>query len=155
MAFSFQLFNATSLGSWLAAYGPITESAHVSIPQFALGVSIFYAGLASNYFHDEELREIRRRQQRRQRNSKSVEKHYSIPQAGLFKYVLYPHYLCEWIEWIGFWMACGFGSVPARVFVVNEIFSMLPRAVKGKKWYVERFGEEKIGKRYAIIPGLL
>jgi 3-oxo-5-alpha-steroid 4-dehydrogenase 1 len=32
---------------------------------------------------------------------------------------------------------------------------MLPRAVQGKRWYVERFGEEKVGGRKAIIPGFL
>jgi hypothetical protein len=58
------------------------------------------------------------------------------------------------VEWFGFWMAAGWGCVPARCFFVNEIAAMLPRAVSGRKWYVEKFGEEKIRGRWAVIPGV-
>jgi 3-oxo-5-alpha-steroid 4-dehydrogenase 1 len=68
--------------------------------------------------------------------------------------VLYPHYLCEWIEWAGFWMAAGWGCAPARAFLVNEMFAMFPRAVRGRRWYLERFGEDKVGRRWAVIPGV-
>jgi 3-oxo-5-alpha-steroid 4-dehydrogenase 1 len=167
LAFGFQVCNALCISSWLSAYGPTTTEAWssvCSVPQFIFGIGIFYLGLSSNFFHDEELREIRRREQKRQERIRkkaggegqaaSVEKHYQIPQAGLFRYMLYPHYLSEWVEWFGFWMAAGWGCGPARAFLVNEIFSMLPRAVNGKKWYMERFGEDKIKKKWAIIPGV-
>lgn len=173
MAAGFQICNATSIGSWLAAYGPMTAEAwksQSSVPQFAAGLLVFYAGLASNFFHDEELREIRRREQRRQDKiraeqaklgdgdkgeQKVVAKHYAIPEAGLFRYMLFPHYFCEWVEWFGFWMAAGFTCVPARAFFVNEVFSMLPRAVNGKKWYVDKFGADKVGKKWAVLPGVV
>ncbi|KAK7414198.1 hypothetical protein QQX98_006892 [Neonectria punicea] len=164
MAVGFQVLNATCLGSWLAAYGPVTESEWAmqsSVLQFAVGIIVFYIGLSSNFFHDEELRDIRRREQARQDrirretgSSTGVNKHYQIPQAGLFRYMLYPHYLSEWVEWAGFWMAAGWGSVPARAFLVNEVFTMVPRAVRGKWWYVERFGEDKVGKKWAVVPGI-
>ncbi|KAH7133147.1 3-oxo-5-alpha-steroid 4-dehydrogenase-domain-containing protein [Dactylonectria estremocensis] len=164
MALGFQLLNATCMGSWLAAYGPVTEEAWASqssILQFAVGIIVFYLGLSSNFYHDEELRDIRRREQSRQERirletgkSAGIDKHYQIPQAGLFRYMLYPHYLCEWVEWSGFWMAAGWGSVPARTFLINEVVTMVPRAVRGKWWYVERFGEDKIGKKWAVIPGV-
>lgn len=85
----------------------------------------------------------------------SVEKVYMLPKNGLFHYVLFPHYLCEWVEWCGFWMVGGLACGPARAFVVNEVATMLPRALHGWDWYVEKFGREKVGKRKAIIPGLL
>ncbi|KAM0451597.1 hypothetical protein ACHAPV_009938 [Trichoderma viride] len=167
LAIGFQVCNALCISSWLSAYGPTTTEAWssvCSVTQFIFGIGIFYLGLSSNFFHDEELREIRRREQKRQERIRkkaggdgqaaSVEKHYQIPQAGLFRYMLYPHYLSEWVEWFGFWMAAGWGCAPARAFLVNEIFSMLPRAVNGKKWYMERFGEDKIRKKWAIIPGV-
>lgn len=160
LGFTFQIFNATCLGSWLAVYGPTTEEAWASqssILQFSAGILIFYLGLSGNFFHDEELREIRRREAQRalrDQGKASVEKHYQIPQAGLFRYMLYPHYLCEWVEWAGFWMAAGWGCAPARAFLVNEICAMLPRAVRGKRWYLERFGEDKVGKKWAVIPGV-
>ncbi|KAM3542027.1 hypothetical protein ARSEF1564_005059 [Beauveria bassiana] len=169
-ALSFQLCNAVCLGSWLSAYGAVTSSAWLAqspLPQFAFGLALFYVGLAGNWFHDEELREIRRKERRRQErlraasgtssstsSSVKVEKHYEIPQAGLFKYMLYPHYLLEWIEWLGFWVAAGWSCAPARAFFVNEVLSMLPRAVNGKKWYTDKFGEDKIRKKWVVIPGV-
>lgn len=171
-AAAFQLCNALCLGAWLAAYGPVTPAAWAAqlapggLPQFVLGLALFYLGLTTNYYHDEELREIRRREQQRQQarlaaagprgkpTTTSVSKHYQVPEAGLFRYVLYPHYLAEWVEWLGFYVACGFACRPALLFLVNEVTSMLPRAVKGRQWYVERFGEEKIRKKWAVIPGV-
>lgn len=127
-------------------------------PQFIAGVVIFYFGLVGNFFHDEVLREIRRKEARRQaqatKEGVKVDKVYKIPQAGLFKYVLYPHYLCEWIEWCGFWMACGWGCEPAMAFVVNEVTTMLPRARNGYEWYVNTFGKEKIKEKWVVVPGV-
>ncbi|KAK9414858.1 hypothetical protein SUNI508_10801 [Seiridium unicorne] len=162
-AILFQVTNATCLGSWLAAYGPTTQAEwHAegfSVLRFAIGLVVFYVGLTSNYFCDEELREIRRKEQRRQeklvgQGKKGVDKHYSVPQNGLFKYMLYPHYFMEWLEWLGFWVAAGWSCGPARAFLLNEFFAMWPRAVSGKKWYIEKFGEEKIKGKYAVIPGV-
>ncbi|KAK4166249.1 3-oxo-5-alpha-steroid 4-dehydrogenase-domain-containing protein [Cladorrhinum sp. PSN259] len=177
-ALAFQVVNGTAIGGWLAGYGssggPTTSSTKwaateqqqqpTGVLQFSIGIAVFYLGLVGNYYHDDELREIRRRELDRQNRlasksgqntkSKGVDKHYEIPKAGLFQYVLYPHYLLEWVEWFGFWMAAGWGCTPARCFLLNEVASMLPRAVKGKKWYVEKFGEEKVGKKWAVIPGV-
>jgi 3-oxo-5-alpha-steroid 4-dehydrogenase 1 len=167
-ALSFQLCNAICLGSWLSAYGVVTESGwetYSSVPQFVWGLCVFYFGLVGNWLHDEELREIRRKEQRRQDKIRkesnnsgdgavAVEKHYEIPSGGLFKYMLYPHYFCEWIEWLGFFIAAGWGCAPARAFLINEVTSMLPRAVNGKKWYVEKFGEDKVRKKWVVLPGV-
>jgi len=70
--------------------------------------------------------------------------------------VLYPHYLCEWIEWAGFWIIGGWGCVPARAFLANEVSTMLPRALGGRRWYVKRFGVEEVGRgKKAVVPGIL
>lgn len=173
----FQFSNGLSIGHWLGGYGPTTKSnwgAHtfnLSSPGIMeFGLLIWTFGLLGNIYHDEILRDIRRRASSRQaseqkkedskskaggKQTKTVAKHYEIPQKGLFKYILYPHYLLEWIEWGGFWMMCGWGCVPARNFVVNEITTMIARAVEGRQWYVEKFGREKVGRRRAVIPGVL
>ena len=172
----FQLVNGSCIGAWLGGFGgPVTRDAWESTPRhpfatarFVFGIALFYLGLAGNYIHDDELREIRRAEARRQRrlldavagpakkaNKISVDKVYRIPTAGLFRWILYPHYLCEWVEWLGFWIAAGGPACkPAGIFFVNEIAAMLPRAVSGKRWYVERFGEEKVGKKWAVLPGV-
>ena len=165
-ALFFQLINATCIGGWLAGYGPTTQKDWTGAAmRLELGLMIFAVGLLGNMYHDDELREIRRaaarNQQRKQKvqgekgESKAVEKVYMVPQNGLFKVILYPHYLCEWIEWMGFWMIGGLACVPARSFVINEVATMLPTALHGKQWYIERFGKEKIGSRKAVIPGII
>ena len=157
-ALFFQICNATCLGGWLASYGPTTTAEWEGhMLWIETGMIVFGLGLLGNMYHDDELREIRRAAARRMRTTGraaggSVAKVYAVPDNGLFRLVLYPHYLCEWIEWVGFWMIGGWGCVPARCFVVNEIAAMLPRAWNGKRWYVERFGKEKVGNRKAIIP---
>ncbi|KAL2160165.1 hypothetical protein VTH06DRAFT_1821 [Thermothelomyces fergusii] len=179
-AVAFQVTNGLALGAWLGAYGPTTAAAWAAAAvgplRFAAGLAVFYLGLAANYYHDDELREIRRRAARRAREAARkdgdgngdgrggkkkaaaaaavVDKHYEIPQAGLFRVMLYPHYFCEWVEWFGFWMAAGWGCVPARCFLFNEIAAMLPRAVRGRRWYAEKFGEDKVRGRWAVIPGV-
>jgi 3-oxo-5-alpha-steroid 4-dehydrogenase 1 len=176
-AIAFQLTNGLSIGGWLAGYGPITRFEwqggvmnYKAGGRMELGLMIWALGLFGNIFHDDELREIRRAAMRNQKKraeeaekstakdkaaNKGVDKVYMIPQNGLFNYIFYPHYLLEWVEWAGFWLMAGSGCVPARNFLLNEIATMLPRAIQGKKWYVDRFGEKKVNGRKAIIPGIL
>ena len=161
----FNLVNGASLGGWLGGYGPITNeywSSRMILVQ--LGLGLWIAGFAGNIYHDDELRALRRKSAREQaakaekegdKQKTSVKKIYKIPQAGLFQYILYPHYFCEWFEWAGYWMIGGPSCVPAKSFLLNEIGTMLPQAVLGKKWYIEKFGKEKIGDRKAIIPCIL
>ena len=135
-------------------------------------------GLLGNMYHDDELREIRRaaaRNQKKreqnenetglggdkaterkdQRKTKGVDKVYLLPRNGLFEIILFPHYLCEWVEWAGFYMVGGLGCLPARNFLINEIATMTPRALAGKRWYIERFGKDQVGNRKAVVPFVL
>ena len=165
-AFAFQLINATCIGGWLAGHGPTTRGEwEGSVERVEVGLMIFAVALLGNAYHDDDLREIRRAAARNlkkrqdvqgdKRNGKGVEKVYMVPENGMFKSVLFPHYFCEWIEWCGFWMVGGLGCTPARSFVINEVATMLPRALQGKQWYLERFGKEKIGNRKAVVPGII
>ncbi|KAF2418771.1 3-oxo-5-alpha-steroid 4-dehydrogenase [Tothia fuscella] len=167
-ALAFQVFNAISIGGWLGGHGPITlEDWAGRLYTIQFGMIIWAVGLMGNIFHDDELREIRRAANRRQKKEaekegKSVDEYqaqsgkiYMLPKNGLFHFILFPHYFCEWIEWAGFWVVGGWDCLPARAFLGNEIASMLPRALQGREWYVKRFGRDKVGNRKAIIPGLL
>jgi 3-oxo-5-alpha-steroid 4-dehydrogenase 1 len=153
LGLSFQLANASCIGGWLGGYGPTSmQYWQPRQGQLLVGLALWTLGLLGNIYHDDALREIRRTEGRR---GEKVDKVYQIPQGGLFGFVLYPHYLCEWIEWLGFWVVGGRAFVPARSFLVNEIATMAPRAVSGRRWYLKRFGKEKIAGRAAIIPGIL
>lgn len=180
LAICFQVLNGIGIGGYLGGYGPRTRAEwqpngrdYVVGARMELGLMMWALGFIGNIYHDDELREIRRvalRKQKKQEEEveknekgkgtgkdkkKGVDKHYEIPQAGLFRWIFYPHYLCEWIEWGGFWLMAGSGCVPARNFLLNEICTMLPRAYQGKQWYVDRFGKEKTAGKKAIIPGIL
>lgn len=163
---SFQIINGTCIGGYLAGYGPTTVQDWAgTAPRIEVGMMIFFFGFIGNIYHDDELREIRRaaaRNQKRKAETQGekakdgkVDKVYLIPENGLFRVILYPHYLCEWIEWCGFWVIGGLACTPARTFVVNEVTTMLPRSLNGKRWYVQQFGKGKVGSRKAVIPGLI
>lgn len=160
----FQVFNAISLGGWLGGYGPTTASDWEGrFWAMEIGLMVWCWGLLGNAFHDDDLREIRRAADRKQRKEaektgkplEGVDKVYMIPKNGLFRFVLYGHYFCEWVEWAGFWAVGGWNCGPARTFLINEIATMLPRALQGKRWYEKKFGKEKVGNRKAVIPGLI
>jgi 3-oxo-5-alpha-steroid 4-dehydrogenase 1 len=178
MAVTFQTLNSISIGGYLAGYGPTTRKEwnyagnYKAGGRIELGLMIWAIGFFLSIWHDDELREIRRAAKRNQLRRATeaeestgkgkaangrlgIDKFYLIPKNGAFKYILYPHYLFEWLEWTGFYIFGGLLFVPGRTFLINEIATMLPRAVRGKWWYVERFGKEKVGSRKAIIPGLL
>ena len=173
LALSFQLLNGACIGGWLAGYGPRTWAdweadswplaPRLVSSRIEVGMMIWAVSLVLNAFHDDDLREIRRaaarsakkRAAEKDEKGKGVDKVYMIPKNGLFHFILFPHYFCEWIEWAAFWMIGGLGCVPARTFLINEIATMLPRALQGRRWYVERFGEDKIRGKKAVIPGIL
>ncbi|KAE8453090.1 hypothetical protein EG329_012277 [Mollisiaceae sp. DMI_Dod_QoI] len=176
-AIAFQVINGLSIGGWLGGYGYTTrkdwtnhEMNFKAGGRMELGLMIWALGFFGNIYHDDELREIRRAAARNQKrraqqaeqstgkgkgDKVGVDKVYMIPHNGLFRWIFFPHYLCEWIEWGGFYLMAGSGCVPARNFVVNEIATMLPRAIQGKQWYIKRFGEEKVAGRKAVVPGIL
>ena len=163
-AFCWQVINGLSLGGWLAGYGPTTTWDWAGrLYMIEIGLVVWGWALLGNIFHDDDLREIRRSTLKRQKAQaekegkpiEGVEKLYMLPKNGLFHFILYPHYLCEWIEWFGFYMVGGWDCVPARSFLINEVATMFPRALQGKQWYIDRFGKERVGKRKAIIPGII
>lgn len=158
------LCNGLSIGGWVAGYGPTTTQDWAGrLYVIEVGLVVWGWALLGNIFHDDDLREIRRSALRRQKETAEkegkpidgVEKLYMIPKNGLFHYVLYAHYFCEWIEWFGFCIVGGMACIPARSFLLNEIATMLPRALQGKRWYIEKFGKEKVNGRKAVIPGIL
>ena len=121
--------------------------------RFWLGVAVWTFGFAGNLLHDEILFNIRRRakymrEEVDDNNGKIKGEYYSIPYGYLYKYVSYPNYFCEWVEWFGFAIAAAplptFGRFfktlsPPWLFFAAEIFLMLPRAYRGHKWYLNKF----------------
>lgn len=57
----------------------------------------------------------------------------------------------ETTSWSGF-----IGTLhPPWIFLASEVLLMLPRAIKGHRWYKETFGEAYPRERWAVLPGLI
>ena len=173
----FQFSNSSSLGGWIC-YNAQRRAAELSSdrtvdaalisPLSVFGMILFIGGLAGNISAEWRLFDLRRGAAKRRAKSEgkatvTYDKVYTIPEPkGLFKYVMYPHYSLEWVEWTGYWIlggAWGMGwswSVSAALmFLVNEMASMTPRAVDGIKWYEQKFGKRAVAGRKGVIPGII
>lgn len=129
---------------------------------------LFVGGLAGNIAAEWHLFDLRIGAAKRKAKSEgkavvTFDKVYVVPEAkGLFKYVLFPHYSLEWVEWTGYWILGGAWGLgwswrvsAALMFLVNELFSMTPRAYHGVDWYEQKFGKRAVGGRKAVIPFVL
>lgn len=199
-------FNAPN-GFLLAAYlTSASTAAHLShaasssaSPRFWAGLALWAAGFAGNVYHDEILLNIRRKAIAKGKAKELLEEngkpasaprpHYAIPHGGLYAFISFPNYFCEWVEWFGFALAASpapdFSLLPGAaallaavsggqftdvgrllspfvdsvsppwVFFFVEIITMVPRAVRGHRWYHQRFKESYPRERRAVIPWLL
>lgn len=166
-------FNGLMMGTYLRS-----DTAHEFLsvafrrPLYWAGVFIWLAGFVGNVLHDEILLNIRRnakakgKAKREDDPAKKGAEYYAIPHGYLYKYISYPNYFCEWVEWTGFAIAAA--PVPPLtsptafmqhihgpwVFVLMEILVMLPRAYKGHQWYLDKFAEYP-KERKAVVPFLI
>ncbi|KAJ5963582.1 uncharacterized protein N7479_003458 [Penicillium vulpinum] len=133
-AMLFNWFNSACLAGWLRGYvvptipsfntatsgNPSPRSVVVELLP-TIGLILFAIGMAGNIYSETEFFRLRREEAER-RVAKKVDdespggeargsrnkfyKVYVIPPAcGVFRYILYPHYVFEWLEWIGFALA--------------------------------------------------
>ncbi|KAF9777867.1 3-oxo-5-alpha-steroid 4-dehydrogenase-domain-containing protein [Thelephora terrestris] len=143
-------------------------------PRFWLGILMWAAGFIGNIVHDEILLNIRRKKQAEdakkapEQTAKEKKKgeHYAIPHGLLYKYISFPNYFCEWVEWLGFALAASpipsFASqgsflatiTPPFLFLVAEVLTMMPRAVRGHQWYRRKFPNYPKERRI-VVPFLV
>lgn len=160
------LFNSIN-GSLMGAY--ISSSAAQVYLSRAFERSSFWAGVAAwtigfvgNVYHDEILLNIRRKAQ--DKKTEDAKPHYAIPYGGLYRFISYPNYFSEWVEWTGYAVAAApvpallSGGItlmsPPWLFVWNEVLLMAPRAWRGHKWYHSKFPDYP-KERKAVIPLIL
>lgn len=176
------LLNGSLLGTYLSS--PAAEkylAGAFARPMFWAGVGLWALGMVGNVWHDEILLDIRRKAKAkgkgRAMTSKTRSKlsnedashhqeYYAIPHGALYKLISYPNYLCEWLEWTGFALAASplpslasFAQLLATVsppwlFLSMEVFTMLPRAWRGHRWYHNSFPDYPRDRK-AVIPYVL
>jgi len=188
-AIFFNSINGFLLGAYLssATADKFLRGAFLT-PRFWVGAALWAAGFAGNIIHDEILLNIRRKAKAKGKSSNNKQgEHYAIPTGLLYKYISYPNYFTEWMEWIGFSLAAAplpdftlllnldaytkaikYGKykdslapllqrfadsvAPPWAFVLAEITTMIPRAVRGHAWYHTRFGDVYPRERRIVIP---
>eukprot|EP00253_Pinus_taeda_P002900 PITA_02900 len=113
-----------------------------SVNLIPLGIFLFIVGITGNFYHHYLLSKLR----------KDGDKLYSIPQGGLFRYVVCPHFFFEVIEFLGVALIC---QTPlAFCVVVMMFFALLGRSISTKSWYMQKF-EDFPSHRKALIPFLM
>jgi 3-oxo-5-alpha-steroid 4-dehydrogenase 1 len=195
---AFNVPNGFLLGAYLTSTSTatyLTQQYGLSSPRFWAGIAVWAVGFVGNVYHDEILLNIRRKAiakgkaKELENGQPARQPHYAIPHGGLFSFISFPNYFCEWVEWFGFALAAGpipdvallpgagallvaargaqftemgrllapfVDSVsPPWVFLIVEITTMVPRAVRGHRWYHQRFKESYPRERRAVIPWLL
>lgn len=105
---------------------------------FVLGIALYAIGIIGNFIHHKILVDMRK---------DSME--YFIPHAGLFKYVVCPHYLFEIFTWSGIFLL----SRHLGALLVLGMMSayLLARSLKTLEWYQEKFTDFPKDKK-ALIP---
>jgi hypothetical protein len=142
MGFGFNLVNGFFNGYYFGSLAPHYPQNWFVDSRFFLGISLFLTGLGINWWSDSILLGLRN----------SGQKHYSIPQRGLFRAISCPNYLGEIVEWGGF--ALMGWSLPALSFFIWTVVNLIPRALDHHRWYKEQF-ESYPERRKALIPFLL
>lgn len=182
VAVAFNLLNGSLLGAFLSSPDAPQPSAFTR-PTFWLGIIMWALGFAGNVVHDEILLNIRRHAKSKGKAKDAGNtpgEHYAIPHGLLYRYISYPNYFCEWVEWLGFALAADPRLVHAKwalpswqtllygpsvaffplvsapwVFLFAELFVMFPRAYRGHRWYHNKFGDSYPKERKIVIPFLL
>ena len=131
-AMGFNWLNSSCLAGWLSGYeipipGFRTNGAEALVSSTTssdplplirvlpiLGTALFVIGMAGNIYSETALFRFRREEAEKRSAKKSDEKApvtgdnkfhkvYVIPPVkGVFRSILYPHYVFEWLEWTGF-----------------------------------------------------
>ena len=83
-------------------------------------------------------------------------KKYTLPEGGLFQYLLCPHYTCECLLYLSLAVvAAPEGQWLNRTLVWAAIFVSVNLGVTAngtRAWYIEKFGRQKVEKRWRMIP---
>ena len=139
-AFLFNIVNGFVNGYFLGSIQSYTMD-YLSNWNFILGVILFLIGMRINMQSDTILLSLR-----------SKNKGYQIPKGGFFKYISYPNYFGEILEWTAF--ALMTWSWAGLSFMIWTMANLVPRAIKGHQWYHQQF-DDYPKDRKAIFPFFL
>ena len=140
LAFIFNIGNGYVNGTFLGSIQSYSFN-YMYNWNFICGFILFIVGAFINIKSDNILLSLR---------SKSGE--YKIPKGFLFKYVSFPNYFGEILEWVAF--ALMTWSIAGLSFMIWTMANLVPRAIAGHKWYEKQFDNYPKDRR-AIFPFIL
>jgi 3-oxo-5-alpha-steroid 4-dehydrogenase 3 / polyprenol reductase len=83
-------------------------------------------------------------------------KKYSLPDEGLFRYFVSPHYTCEFFLYVALSIVTApEGKVMNRTVLSSLLFVLAGLGVtadRTKQWYINKFGAERVAKKWRMIP---
>lgn len=126
------------------------------------GICLFFVGMGVNVSSDEALRNLRRANSpspppatgnngEKSTTIRHRDCAYYIPRSRLFARVSCPNFLGEIIEWLGFSIASKF-SLPSVAFLIYTASNLIPRGVAHHNWYLRKFDDYPIERKWAVIP---
>lgn len=139
-------------------YAPISLTLTLENMQHWTGIYLFFLGMGINIHSDGVLRNLRRygptgkpTQKQDEHQPHSTKHTYYIPNSPFFKYVSCPNLGGELLEWFGFALASRF-SFPSVAFFVYTASNLVPRAVAHHEWYLKKFDDYPVERKWAVIP---
>ena len=83
-------------------------------------------------------------------------KKYTLPEDGLFQYLVCPHYTCECLLYLSLAvLAAPEGQWFNRTLICAVILIVVNLGVTAngtRTWYIEKFGRRKVQRRWRMIP---
>ncbi|KPM37297.1 hypothetical protein AK830_g9267 [Neonectria ditissima] len=83
-------------------------------------------------------------------------KKYTLPTEGWFRFLICPHYTCECLIYLVIaWGSAPPGQLFNKTILCGLLFVAVNLGATGfgtKKWYVEKFGADKVAGRFIMIP---
>ncbi|KAK8138890.1 3-oxo-5-alpha-steroid 4-dehydrogenase [Apiospora sp. TS-2023a] len=83
-------------------------------------------------------------------------KKYSLPEGGMFHYLICPHYTCECLLYLSLAItAAPKGHLFNQTIICGLLFVSTNLGVTAgdtRKWYAEKFGQNSIQRRWNMIP---
>lgn len=83
-------------------------------------------------------------------------KKYSLPDSGMFRHIVCPHYTCECLIYLSLAVV----GAPAGQWYNRTLLSVLTfvavnlgiTAYATRSWYVEKFGPERVVGKWIMVP---
>lgn len=83
-------------------------------------------------------------------------KKYSLPQKGMFRHLISPHYTCECLIYLSLALVAAPEEHLCNQTLLSALFFVavnLGVTARGtKSWYIDKFGPDKVASKWVMIP---